>query len=58
MISGQRTEKLFSMGIEGLALGVVTKSLNCRRVNTTSGRETKQLGVSFGAIFLLVSLRK
>lgn len=57
MISGQRTEKLFSMGIEGLALGVVTKSLSCR-VNTTSGRETKQLGVSFGAIFLLVSLRK
>ena len=33
---------------------VVTKISSCR-VNTTSRREKKQLGLSFGSIFLLFS---
>ena len=34
--------------------GNVTKILSCR-VNTTSRRGIKQLGISFGSIFLLFS---
>ena len=50
-------ESVHVNGVPVLSGRVVRKISSCR-VNTTSGREIKQVGISFGSIFLLFSYER
>ena len=55
--TGQKQNYLIASNLESLECSLAVTKISSCRVNTTSRRGIKQLGISFGSIFLLFSFK-